>query len=115
MATFDVRRLPELYAPDPARLAAAQARQAAVWRGERPDRWPILFTGSITPAQEAIPNAGIRLCEDSTAIVGPAAIEAFALPYTRRLAQRFGGAWVHYCGRNDALTAAALDFWYAPG
>jgi hypothetical protein len=41
MATFDVRRLPELYAPDPARLAAAQARQAAVWRGERPDRWPL--------------------------------------------------------------------------
>ena len=26
------------------------------------------------------------------------------MPYTQKLAQHFGGAWVHYCGRNDALT-----------
>ncbi len=33
-------------------------------------------------------------------------IDEFALPYTRKLAGYFGGAWVHYCGRNDALTKA---------
>jgi hypothetical protein len=283
MAPFDIRRLRELYSPDPARIATAKARQAAVWRGERPDRWPILLTGTLTPAQQAIPNPnfleafedvdlmicsqvrqacavtnaasdavpsvrgnygtgqllsclgleqevfpdkmpwlkqhltreriarltpddvrvqgtfarglqfmrrcrdlmgeapplycmdtqgplglthllfgddlfyalyddpplvhhaleicveasiraivamkeisgeradechhtnnlyapnlGIRICEDSTVMLGPDAIQTFAMPYTRRLARRFGGAWVHYCGRHDGLTAATL-------
>ena len=49
-------------------------------------------------------DAGIRICEDSTAIIGPEAIDEFALPYSRRLAQHFGGAFVHYCGRNDFLS-----------
>lgn len=53
-------------------------------------------------------NMGIRICEDTTALISPAAMEEFALPYTRRLAQAFGGAWVHYCGRNDQLTRRIL-------
>lgn len=68
-------------------------------------------------------NMGIRICEDTTAIVAPRAIEQFAMPYTRRLAQHFGGAWVHYCGRNDYLTAAVcaipevrgINFGHIPG
>ena len=44
--------------------------------------------------------------EVPTVLISPAAIEEFAVPYTRRLAQRFGGAWVHYCGRADFLTEA---------
>jgi len=54
-------------------------------------------------------NMGIRVCEDTTAIVGPDAIREFAMPYTRRLVQHFGGAWIHYCGRNDALTEAIMQ------
>jgi hypothetical protein len=296
--TFDVTQLPALYAPDPARLALARRRQAAVYRGERPDAWPLLLWGGLTPAQEAIPapnfaeafsdadlmlcgqvrgacalanagadgvpsirvnfgtgtllacvgleqqifpdkmpwlkehlskeaiarltpddlqprgtfargleviarfkeimgdrlaiycmdtqgpldlahlmmgddlfyvlyddpdfahhllelslelgirahtwmkeasgeplaqhhhsgslyaeNMGVRICEDTTAILSPNLIDEFAIPYTRRLAQHFGGAWVHYCGRNDYLTRAvlaipeirALNFGHIPG
>ncbi|MBN1557110.1 MAG: hypothetical protein JW951_03070 [Lentisphaerae bacterium] len=54
-------------------------------------------------------NFGIRICEDTTAIVGREVMETFALPYTRRLAQYFDGAWVHYCGRSDVLTELALQ------
>ena len=54
-------------------------------------------------------NMGIRICEDTTALLGPDAMREFALPYARRLARHFGGAWVHYCGRNDHLTEAVLE------
>lgn len=54
-------------------------------------------------------NMGIRICEDTTAIIGPDHIHEFAMPYSRRLAQHFGGAWIHYCGRNDHLTDAILE------
>lgn len=68
-------------------------------------------------------NMGIRICEDTTAIISPAAIDAFAVPYTTRLAEHFGGAWVHYCGRNDYLSQVAcaieavhgLNFGHIPG
>lgn len=68
-------------------------------------------------------NMGIRICEDTSAIIGPDLLEKFAMPYTRRLAQRFGGAWIHYCGRNDHLTDAvcripeirAVNFGHIPG
>ena len=53
-------------------------------------------------------NMGVRICEDTTAIVGPDIMEEFALPYSERLAERFGGAWIHYCGRNDELTKRIL-------
>ena len=54
-------------------------------------------------------NMGIRICEDTTAIVGEEIIREFAMPYTQRLAKHFGGAWVHYCGRNDHLTQAICE------
>jgi hypothetical protein len=54
-------------------------------------------------------NAGIRVCEDTTCLLGPEQIHEFAVPHTRKLAQHFGGAWVHYCGRNDELTRAMLE------
>lgn len=54
-------------------------------------------------------NLGIRICEDTTVLVSDEMMREFALPYTDRLAKRFGGAWVHYCGRNDALTKACCE------
>ncbi len=68
-------------------------------------------------------NMGIRICEDTTALLSPGAMGEFALPYTRRLAQCFGGAWVHYCGRNDHLSDAicqmpeirGINFGHIPG
>ncbi len=49
-------------------------------------------------------NMGIRICEDTTAVIGPDIIDEFAMPYTERLVNHFGGAWIHYCGRHDHLT-----------
>jgi hypothetical protein len=68
-------------------------------------------------------NMGIRICEDTTAIISPDSMQEFAMPYTRRLAQHFGGAWVHYCGRNDHLTRfvceipeiRGINFGHIPG
>jgi hypothetical protein len=68
-------------------------------------------------------SAGIRICEDTTALLGPEQIAEFAIPYSRRLAAHFGGAWVHYCGRNDHLTDAVcatpefagINFGFIPG
>ena len=54
-------------------------------------------------------NMGIRVCEDTSAIIGPDALREFAIPYTRRLARHFDGAYVHYCGRNDHLTMDVLQ------
>ena len=282
--SFDVSRLPQLYQPDTARIDLARRRQAAVWRGETPDRWPLLLNGPLAPGQQAIPapnfkeafydadlmlcsgvraacgaaagasdavpsmranmgtgtlpaclgleqrvfedkmpwlrerltraqaaklqpddirvrgafergldamrrvreimgdalpvycmdtqgpldlahlligddlfyaliddppfvhhlmeiclelgirghawmkevageprdrhyhgnalyaeNMGVRICEDTTVMLGPDAVAEFAVPYTRRLAQHFGGAWIHYCGRRDHLTEMMLD------
>lgn len=68
-------------------------------------------------------NMGVRICEDTTVLISPDAIQEFAMPYTQRLAQHFGGAWVHYCGRNDHLTRficempeiRGINFGHIPG
>ncbi len=52
---------------------------------------------------------GIRICEDTTVLLGGKQIREFAIPYSKRLAGEFGGAWVHYCGYNEALTDAILE------
>ncbi len=52
---------------------------------------------------------GIRICEDTTALLDEKNLREFAIPYSRELAREFGGAWVHYCGYNEALTNAILE------
>ena len=54
-------------------------------------------------------NFGIRICEDTSAIIGPDAVAEFSIPYDQKLARAFGGAYVHYCGRSDHLTQALLE------
>jgi uroporphyrinogen-III decarboxylase len=96
--------------------------------GVRTHRWMKEVTGEpLTSFHHSnvlyAENIGVRICEDTTSIVSPAVIEEFALPYTRQLAQRFGGAWVHYCGRNDHLTeflcaipeVRGINFGHVPG
>lgn len=51
---------------------------------------------------------GIRICEDTAVLLAPDQIAEFVIPYSRRLAEAFGGAFCHYCGRNDELTAQLL-------
>jgi hypothetical protein len=54
-------------------------------------------------------NMGIRICEDTSTLLRGDGIETFVTPYTARLAEAFDGGWVHYCGRNDALTKAMIE------
>lgn len=49
------------------------------------------------------PTAGTRISEDTATLLSPAMIEERILPFMARSAQPFGGAFVHYCGRHDAL------------
>lgn len=53
-------------------------------------------------------NFGIRICEDTAVLLAPDQIAEFVIPYSRQLAEHFGGAFCHYCGRNDELTAQLL-------
>lgn len=53
---------------------------------------------------------GIRICEDTTVMLNPDHIEEFAVSYSRKLAREFEGAWVHYCGYNEALTDLILSY-----
>ena len=81
--------------------------------------WDNLYHSNAIYAE----NMGIRICEDTSVLISPDAINEFAMPYTQRLAQHFGGAWVHYCGRNDKLTDAicqipeirGINFGHIPG
>lgn len=54
-------------------------------------------------------RGGIRICEDTTTLLSEEQIQTFAVPYTRRALQAFGGGWIHYCGKNDHLYQAVLE------
>ena len=43
-------------------------------------------------------NGGIRVCEDTTTLLGASMVEEFAMPYTARVLTAFDGGWVHFCG-----------------
>ena len=48
-------------------------------------------------------NAGARLAEDTALLLSPAMIAGTILPVVERCADRFGGVFVHFCGRHDTL------------
>ncbi|MFZ2653476.1 MAG: uroporphyrinogen decarboxylase family protein [Victivallales bacterium] len=54
-------------------------------------------------------NFGLQISEDPAVLLSPQSINEFSMPYSRRLANQFGGASVHYCGRHDGLTKAIWD------
>jgi hypothetical protein len=49
------------------------------------------------------PHAGVRISEDTATLLAPEMIEADLLPYMEQSAEPFGGAFVHYCGKHDAM------------
>ncbi len=53
-------------------------------------------------------TVGIRVCDDVSCVIGGEMSAEFSMPYAARLARTFGGAFYHYCGKNEALTANAL-------
>lgn len=68
-------------------------------------------------------TVGIRICDDVSCVIGGEMSAEFSMPYAARLAHTFGGAFYHYCGKNDALTEnvlahpelRALNFGIIPG
>jgi len=46
-------------------------------------------------------DAGLRIAEDSPAMVGPGQIDRFVIPHVEKCAERFGGVFMHYCGKHE--------------
>ena len=53
-------------------------------------------------------RGGLKISEDTTTLISGAMMAEFAIPYTDMVLERFGGGYVHYCGRNECLFEAAL-------
>ncbi len=54
------------------------------------------------------PNAGVRISEDTATLLSPAMIDNFVMPYIHEAASRFGGAFVHFCGKHQYLYEAMV-------
>jgi hypothetical protein len=46
-------------------------------------------------------NAGLRISEDSPAMISPEMIDRFVIPRIERCAVEFGGVFMHYCGKHE--------------
>lgn len=55
------------------------------------------------------PNAGVRISEDTATLLSPEMIETDLLPFMARSAEPFGGAFVHYCGKHEAMFTMFCD------
>jgi len=62
-----------------------------------------MIHGHGTPQGVYFPHAGVRMSEDTATLISPAMNERFILPAIERVAELFGGAFVHYCGQHEAL------------
>jgi len=47
------------------------------------------------------PGVGIRISEDSPAMIGPEQIDRFVIPSVERCGEQFGGVFMHYCGKHE--------------
>ncbi|MHC4664453.1 MAG: hypothetical protein ACYS9T_00670 [Planctomycetota bacterium] len=47
------------------------------------------------------PSVGIRISEDSPAMISPEQIDRFVMGPIERCAEQFGGVFLHYCGRHE--------------
>ena len=69
--SFDIDTMPEIYQMDTDRIALAKRRQAAVFRGEKPDHWPVILPGKLTEAQKQIPAPNLKEAFDDKGISIP--------------------------------------------
>jgi hypothetical protein len=49
------------------------------------------------------PNAGVRMAEDTATLLSPSMIDRRIMPAIEKAAARFGGAFLHFCGKHNAL------------
>ena len=59
--------------------------------------------GHSYPNGVYFPAAGVRISEDTATMVSPRMVREFVLPYTARAVAPWGGCFVHYCGRHEAM------------
>lgn len=53
-------------------------------------------------------GCGVTACDDSATLLGPTQFREFALPYTRRALEAFGGGGVHFCGDGKHILEGYL-------
>jgi len=46
-------------------------------------------------------DVGLRISEDSPAMISPEMIDRFVMPHIERCVEEFGGVFMHYCGRHE--------------
>lgn len=49
------------------------------------------------------PDVGLRISEDAPIMLSPQLIDRFVIPPIERCAEKFGGIFMHYCGRHEYL------------
>lgn len=54
-------------------------------------------------------KGGIKISEDTSTLLSKAHIDEFVVPYMHKLLERFGGGYIHYCGRNAHLFEAVMN------
>ncbi len=71
-------------------------------------RIPRLFTMGHEPLY--IPaDVGLRISDDTAAVLSPTAYRTFGVPYVRRLSEAFGGVIWHSCGDVGAVLPAVME------
>lgn len=60
-----------------------------------------MIHGHGTEQAVYFPNVGLRISEDSPAMISPEMIDRFVIPSIEKCAEEFGGVFMHYCGRHE--------------
>ncbi len=63
------------------------------------------YNGIVIPRHKG----GIKTSEDTSTLLSGKHIEEFVVPYLDRVFSRFGGGYVHYCGKNPYLFEAVMN------
>jgi len=79
-------------------LMVRAARHVKELIGEEDDS---MIHGHGTEQGVYFSNVGLRISEDSPAMISPELIDRFVMGPIERCAEQFGGVFMHYCGRHE--------------
>lgn len=60
-----------------------------------------MFHGHGTEQGVFFPRVGIRISEDAPTMISPEMIDRFVIGRIEKCGERFGGVFMHYCGRHE--------------
>ena len=52
---------------------------------------------------------GLKISEDTSTLLSKDHIQEFVTPYTNQILERYGGGYIHYCGKNKHLFGEVMD------